>query len=379
MQSPPPGRRCLVLRTATLLLVVLCGVPDLVANAQSLRWQIDAAGSRIQYDSLAALNSPSVAASLEWQGRRFLARLGSSITGFEGSGSSIRGSGDVVGWLSPAGQRRPLRLELRGSLSGSRHSSAFGAYLGQATVRLHIHRRRVGGWLGTSAGVAENTFDGNALASLVPAAGGWVRIGRVRLTAQLLDTRVEGLRFPEAGVSGIYAAPRFDATLSGGFRDSGVDGRGNETWYGGSLAVWVLSDVGVLVSGGQYASDVLRGFPGGEFVSVGIRYSPRRHRPAVPEVPVALIFARDAAQNREIGFVVTEAHSVAIAGDWNGWEPQPLTGNARGRWLLPADVPVGVHRFNLIVNGRKWIVPESVTSIDDDFGGKVGLLVILED
>lgn len=377
IQSARSASRRFIRLVAASVLVVLSGVLCTPASAQSLKWQLDLTGSRIQYDSLAALNSPSVATSLEWQGRRFLARFGSSLTGFEGNGRSIRGNADVVGWLSPAGMRTPFRLELRGSIGGSRHSSAFGSYLGQATIRLHLHSQTVGGWLGTSAGVSENTFDMKPLTSVVPAAGGWIRLGRIRLSAQFLDSRVDGSRFPEASSAGIYSGGRFDVTLFGGFRDVKVDRRGSETWYGGSLAVWVLSDVGVLVSGGQYASDVLRGFPGGDFVSVGVRYSPRRRRTAVSRQPVALMFTQEFAENGEIGFVVEGAQSVAIAGDWNGWQPEPLTRNPRGRWLLPEGVPAGVHRFNLLVNGRKWVVPDAVPSIDDDFGGKVGLLVIL--
>ena len=72
------------------------------------------------------------------------------------------------------------------------------------------------------------------------------------------------------------------------------------------------------------------------------------------------------------------AATVAVAGDWNGWEPAPLTRSPDGRWLLPRDLPAGVHRFNLLVDGERWIVPEGVPSVDDGFGGQVGLLVIAE-
>jgi hypothetical protein len=39
-------------------------------------------------------------------------------------------------------------------------------------------------------------------------------------------------------------------------------------------------------------------------------------------------------------------------------------------------LPPGVYRFNLIVDGERWIVPEGVTAVDDGYGGKTCLLVV---
>jgi hypothetical protein len=111
-------------------------------------------------------------------------------------------------------------------------------------------------------------------------------------------------------------------------------------------------------------------------VTVGVRYTPRRSRPVPPEVPFPLVYSRDRADAGGIGFDVPEAREVSIAGDWNDWTPVPLARDGAGRWVLPAGVPPGVYRFNLLVDGDRWTVPDGVPQIDDGFGGTVGLLVI---
>jgi hypothetical protein len=70
---------------------------------------------------------------------------------------------------------------------------------------------------------------------------------------------------------------------------------------------------------------------------------------------------------------------VEIAGDWNGWQPAPISRDGSGRWMVPAHLEPGVYRFNLRVDGARWIVPEGVAQIEDGFGDRVGLLIISND
>ena len=70
---------------------------------------------------------------------------------------------------------------------------------------------------------------------------------------------------------------------------------------------------------------------------------------------------------------------MAFVSEWNHWDPIPLsraTGE-RDVWLLPVDLPPGVYRFNLFVDGERWIVPEGVMEVSDGFGGNVGLLIVV--
>ncbi len=70
------------------------------------------------------------------------------------------------------------------------------------------------------------------------------------------------------------------------------------------------------------------------------------------------------------------ARNVAIAGEWNDWTPVALERLDGSRWRANLALSQGAHRFSLVVNGRRWIVPPGVATLPDDMGGQVGLLVI---
>ena len=133
----------------------------------------------------------------------------------------------------------------------------------------------------------------------------------------------------------------------------------------------------VVVSGGQYATDVVQGLPGGDFVSIGFRLARRR----VPTVPrrfvVPFVYTTESAEGPAgVSFQLPEAARVEIAGDFNGWQPEPLRRDADGRWTFPVDLAPGVYRFNVRVDGGAWIVPPDFPEVDDGFGAKAGLLIV---
>jgi hypothetical protein len=69
---------------------------------------------------------------------------------------------------------------------------------------------------------------------------------------------------------------------------------------------------------------------------------------------------------------------VEIAGDWNDWQLEPLVRDASGDWPVPPGLGPGVYRFNLRVDGERWIVPEGVPEVEGGYGDRVGLLIISE-
>ncbi|MBM4185024.1 MAG: hypothetical protein FJ207_12555 [Gemmatimonadetes bacterium] len=346
------------------------------AGAQS-RLGLDLAGTRIEYDTLPALNAPSVAALSEWQRSSIFARLSGSVTGFQDSGWSAQGRGDLAGWLAPFGVASPLRLELGGNVGGARHSSGFDSFLGRGDARLHLRSGAFGAWAGASVASARNSFDSAAVSGLVPNAGVWAQSRYLRGTVSYQHTRMSGDSYPEANAALTLSRGPADLTLYAGVRDAPYATTGwNERWAGISAVWWVSPNAALVVSGGGYSSDVLQGLPGGDFASVGLRLTPRRVRPIPITAPSPIVYTSEEARRGSIGFEVEGAARVEIAGDWNGWELEPLTRDASGRWVVPAGTPVGVHRFNLRVDGERWFVPEGVPAVDDGFGGQVGLLVV---
>jgi hypothetical protein len=67
---------------------------------------------------------------------------------------------------------------------------------------------------------------------------------------------------------------------------------------------------------------------------------------------------------------------VSLAGEWNEWAASPLTVRPDGRWETTVRLAPGAYRFSLVVDGGRWVLPSGVPALDDDFGGRVGLLVI---
>jgi hypothetical protein len=347
-------------------------------SAQAPRWEVDLNGSRIAYDTMAALNAPSISSLAEWQRTSLFGRLSGSITGFEGAGWSAQGRGDLAGWLSPLGRLSPMRLEIGGALGGSRHSSGFDSYLARGDLRWHLRSRSAGAWVGSSLASARNSFDTASVTGVTPNGGLWIQNGPIRASLSYQHTRVSGDAYPEGNAAIAANRNRIDLTVYGGMRRSPYEGL-DESWVGVAAAVWITPNAALLVSGGRYAADVLQALPGGRFASIGVRLTPRRTRP-VPSLDLTpIVYSAEDARGGSIGFLIEGAAHVEIAGDWNGWQLTPLTRDGGGQWILPVDLHPGVYRFNVRVDGERWIVPEGVPEVDDGYGEQVGLLIIAKE
>jgi len=348
-------------------------------DAQSPRVELDLSATRIEYDTLAPLDAPSLAALAEWQRPSLFGRVTGSVTGFEDAGWSVQGRAHLAGWLSPLGILSPVRLELGGTAGGSRYSRGFDSFVARSDVRVHLRGRGGCVWVGASLATARNSFDSAAVTGVVPSLGAWAQTGSLRGTLSYLHTRVAGESYPEANLALTLSRGAIDVTVYGGLRQSPLQGPGlDERWAGASAALWVTDHAAVVVSGGRYGADVLQGLPGGDFLSVGLRLTPRRSRPIPVSAIAPIVYTAEATRTGGVGFRVPDAARVEIAGDWNAWIPEPLSRDSSGRWMLPTALEPGVHRFNLRVDGERWIVPDEVPSIDDGYGGRVGLLIVSE-
>lgn len=71
------------------------------------------------------------------------------------------------------------------------------------------------------------------------------------------------------------------------------------------------------------------------------------------------------------------AHEVAVAGDFNGWEPQTarMRRGTGGVWSVEIPLaPGGRYQYMFVVDGQ-WVTdPSASATLDDGFGGKNGLL-----
>ena len=81
------------------------------------------------------------------------------------------------------------------------------------------------------------------------------------------------------------------------------------------------------------------------------------------------------ADTRTVRIHVPDARTVEIMGDFTNWEPRSMTRNGAA-FESTMLVTSGTHRMMLRIDGGEWRAPANAPTVDDDFGGRVGLLVV---
>lgn len=109
-------------------------------------------------------------------------------------------------------------------------------------------------------------------------------------------------------------------------------------------------------------------------VVVGATLAGSRLRPA-PDSAVA-------AAPSGVPFVLYApgAHSVALVGDFNGWDtaatPLQPTGSS-GAWVVSVPLPPGRYRYAFLIDGARWLAdPGAPRAPDDDFGTPNSVLTV---
>jgi len=99
--------------------------------------------------------------------------------------------------------------------------------------------------------------------------------------------------------------------------------------------------------------------------------------PAATQVLQPLVAQHRGGDTVVVRFNMTGVQSVAIAGNWNAWKPEALRGLGNDLWEAALRLPAGTYYFNLVVNGKEWVVPGGVATISDGMGGLVAVLNVL--
>ena len=81
----------------------------------------------------------------------------------------------------------------------------------------------------------------------------------------------------------------------------------------------------------------------------------------------------DAAALSVVTFVLVapEARTVALAGDFDGWDGtrMPLRRAASGLWTLDVPLAPGRYQYAFVVDGRRFVAdPAAPRAVGDDFG-----------
>lgn len=345
-----------------------------VAGAQT-QGSVGLGVGTVRYAGGSSLSVASITPTLQVSGTNTFVTLGGVLASLPGSQVFLQGRGDI--WLQTAPLAGSLRLGAEGTWTGTtRSDNGWTAAMHGVGEVLWVRDR----W-GMAAGAGPSTgwISGDtppSVTALHARARVWWRSSDQAPTwsVSVEPTRFLGAWFTDLGASMELVRDPVQVTAWAAIRGSST--------YSSSRAAsvqvrYALSPAVTLeLGGGNYLRDPYQGFPQASFVAAGLRFvhparatrAPRpTFPPLIPEVHGDTVTVR---------FQMPGADSVAIAGDWNGWTPVRLAGMGNDVWLGTLTLRPGTYHFNLLVDGKDWVVPSGVATVPDGLGGIVGVLIV---
>ncbi len=360
------------------------GVPALPAQVSNT---LDAGVSVVRYDGFLSSGAAAITPSLHIEAPHASVVARGTLLVFESGNRSLQGS--INGGVFSPGIG-PLRLEAAAEAGTSAYAgfARFAHLLGQA--RVHRMTGRSGVWAGLTAGRA---YDADtAFNTRGWEAGVWMRSGLAWFSASWTAMRVGDTTFSDAAGRVRWVRGRLEADATAGTRVASRGG-GHGAYGEANAVMWLSSGLGLVVGGGRYPSDPVRGSIPGRYASVALRLG-QRSRAQARQAPVLLALRsraprpgdpaaegvrmevdRASGGTRTIRLFAPAAGRVEIMGDFSDWLPIPLV-RANGAWEVALPLRAGFYRFNVRVDGGAWRVPVGVEAERDDFDGVVGILVI---
>lgn len=380
------------------------------ADVQSApRFTLDAGATSVAWTAFpgSAVPSPrqsgvSVTPGMHFDGARHSIDLVGSWSSDPSGGGIVQGSGSMSLYTPAFGV---VRGEFTGSGSGSRLADGFASARGQGGVRVHASGSGVGAWLGGHTGAAG--YDSTWRRVQQAEVGTWLSFpaGALVLTATptrvALGTAADRFTDIEAGARLLRDRAEFGVALGTRTgRSAAVTALGGATVWGTVAAtVWVTPMLALTGSAGTYPVDAAMRFPGGRFVSAGMRVALHRAPAATVRVagrsedaahgvaanepsnaaaahPALVIVSADGDVRTVQVVVGSDARTVEIAGSFNNWEPTPLGRSGAGEFRAIIRAPAGRHQVALRVNGGAWVAPKGMVSVRDEFGGESGIWIL---
>lgn len=368
-----------------------CALSRAAPLAAQARATLDAGGSVVHYEGFLASGSFFLTPTLRYDTPGAAVAAQGTYLLFESGNSIVQGTA-AGAWLPTVSDL--VRPELAGSAGVSAYTEAptAGHLLGR--LRLHLARAGRGAWIGGALG--RSYLGDTSHASSELGAGGWVAIVNAGVAASATYSRAADTSYVDLTANAYWRLPGLE--LDGLLGARTLSDGGGEGAFGEISARFRLAGpLELLVSGGRYPSDPVRGTLAGTFASAGFRLTarpgrrgpsaalvdllrrePRASESVPPAGAPALTVERITATLRTLRVRAPDARAVEIAADFTDWEALPLRPVGRDEWEIVLPVLPGTHHLNLRVDGGPWLVPRGARAERDDYGGLVGVLVVWE-
>lgn len=351
-------------------LIAACGAA-LVSGAVPLAAQeVSAAAgiSQVRYADSLDGTAGSLGARVEVGGGLKAAVLDGAYSRFRGGGWAFQAAARGTALFETGGG--PLALGFAGGAALNDFEGGVASGTGAAGPLLVVRHGRLQTVVGVSLG-AFRTVD--TVWSVIGSGSlrwQWAATRAFHMDAGVVGSLADSLRFADATLQLRATSSRVRGGLLGGLR---VGDLSDGPWGSVELAWDAIGPLSVEIAAGRYPEDIT-GFADGLYAQMAVRIHVARPSRRPPPPPISV--QRVGSGRVRLTFTYRpENAELRIAADWTGWSPTGLTRESHDRWSLEVALAPGVYRFAL-VDGRRWVVPRGTTTVDDDFGGTVGLLVI---
>ena len=247
----------------------------------------------------------------------------------------------------------------------------------------------LGGWIRASGQFASretNVYFGGSVDAAT-----WWSLGHSQVSATLVQEWTRASLYagpnrvaPEGTVpvqyleGGVSARAESDATaFNVGVttrRDAGASHLFEQS-LNGSAAFWTGDNTAIVFALSHQLPDYVRGGDALDGVSVALRFGQASPAVARGMGSTAMVQFLGTVETRTVRIHVPEARTVEFMGDFTNWEPRSMTRNGAA-FETTMRVTSGTHRLMLRIDGGEWRPPANTPAVDDDFGGRVGLLVV---
>lgn len=272
-----------------------------------------------------------------------------------------------------------------------------GAWFGSAYEQGLQPRLRAGAWTSVrsalfslSASTASSTSRSVRITSVPDSVfsdtiSGWTPIQRS--TTDTI-TRSHAYRWSqiEARVDWSYRRLALTGTLAASRAQSSGAGDSSRTvqglrWGRVNAALMLNHRVSLIAAAGTQPRSPLAARSASRYATLGVRFAPTLLlREATPAAitPSATLFAVTQLEPGTYRLVlrVPSARAVQLSGDFNGWTAIAMTETSPNVWEVALPLTAGTHRVNVRIDGDSWTAPPGLPSVNDEFNGRVGILVI---